>query len=119
MGSRILSRSFQVESCEDKHDSPSAQGEEDTVDLTLIDVDQDEVPEGNHITDANSVEEDYDDDDEDTSGISMVPMADLLNARYGCNNVRASEFIHPVPLSNNRDRQDYSTTTRPFSVWRL
>lgn len=33
---------------------------------------------------------DSEDDDDDPSDVAMVPMADMLNARYGCENVRFS-----------------------------
>lgn len=88
MGSRILSRSFQVEKWD-----PSANDEEENGALHAeMDVD------GNHPVSAEPNEGDNDDieeehvddsddsDDEDSGDVAMVPMADILNARFGCNN---------------------------------
>jgi SET domain-containing protein 6 len=39
--------------------------------------------------DSNENEDDGDSDDGDNpANVAMVPMADMLNARYGCDNVR-------------------------------
>jgi SET domain-containing protein 6 len=88
MGSRILSRSFQVEKWD-----PSANDEgDDGAPQTGMDVDGDhpnpvEPDEGHN----DDVEEDHggdsDDEDDDSGDVAMVPMADMLNARFGCNNV--------------------------------
>jgi len=65
MGSRILSRSFQVEALST------------TSSHALNDNDSDET------------EDDEDGDDEDDpANVAMVPLADMMNARYGCENVR-------------------------------
>lgn len=90
MGSRILSRSFQVEKWD-----PSANDEEDDgAPQTGMDVDDDHTnpiePDEGHNDD---VEEEHggdsdDGDDGDSDDVAMVPMADMLNARFGCNNVR-------------------------------
>jgi N-lysine methyltransferase SETD6 len=67
MGSRILSRSFQVEplSTTDSDSSETrAQGEDAEMNL------------------------DDGDDEDDPANVAMVPLADMLNARYGCENVR-------------------------------
>jgi SET domain-containing protein 6 len=84
MGSRILSRSFQVE----------AHGE--SVDLSQTPADEDAEmslgePSPHALNDSglNETEGDEDsDDDDDSSNVAMVPLADMLNARYGCENVR-------------------------------
>jgi len=88
MGSRILSRSFQVEEWD-----PSANDEGDGAPQAEMDVDGDRPnsvePDEGH--DGGVEEErggDSDDEDEDDAGdVAMVPMADMLNARFGCNNV--------------------------------
>jgi N-lysine methyltransferase SETD6 len=36
----------------------------------------------------SSSDENDDDDDDDPANVAMVPLADMLNARYGCENVR-------------------------------
>lgn len=92
MGSRILSRSFQVERWD-----PSANDEEEggapqagmSVDVGhLGPMDPDEGYDNNIEEEHNG---DSDDEDDDDSGdVAMVPMADMLNARFGCNNVRCS-----------------------------
>jgi len=99
MGSRILSRSFQVE----KWDPSANDEEEDGVSQAEMDVDGGhpdpaELDEG-HNDDAEEErvgDSDDGDDDGDSGDVAMVPMADMLNARFGCNNVcyTASAFAH-------------------------
>jgi N-lysine methyltransferase SETD6 len=86
-GSRILSRSFQIENCEERPESHHVKDDSDAMDTEArsMDIDQDGADEEGRTSDTSSEGE-----DQDNSRISMVPMADLLNARYGCNNVRAS-----------------------------
>lgn len=85
MGSRILSRSFQVEPW-DPPEEDGAPAEMDTDD------DAQNLPEPaeGHRGEVGE-ERDGDSDDEghgDPDDVAMVPMADILNARYGCNNAR-------------------------------
>jgi hypothetical protein len=42
-----------------------------------------------------SDDSDSDDDSDDSSDVAMVPMADILNARYGCENVSPSPDLGP------------------------
>ena len=83
MGSCILSRSFQVEalSTTDGVDaSPTSVGED-------AEMSMDEP--SSHALDSDEIEDDDDSDDDDSpANVAMVPMADMLNARYGCDNVR-------------------------------
>lgn len=80
MGSRILSRSFNVETETDENSVEGDEPSEPNTSLqSAMDVDDVEKP--------REQEDDSEEEEEDTSGITMVPMADLLNARYGCNNV--------------------------------
>ena len=81
MGSRILSRSFQVEapSTTDSVDSSQPRAEEDA------DMNVDEP--SPHALNDNDSDETVDDED-DPANVAMVPLADMLNARYGCENVR-------------------------------
>ena len=44
------------------------------------------------------VETEEDDDDDESSDIAMVPMADMLNARYGSENVRHSGLYHQTSI---------------------
>jgi SET domain-containing protein 6 len=75
MGSRILSRSFQVEALSTTDTVDSSQDAEMNLDEpsphTVNDNDEDET-----------------DDEDDPANVAMVPLADMLNARYGCENVR-------------------------------
>ncbi|KAJ7782346.1 SET domain-containing protein [Mycena maculata] len=88
MGSRILSRSFDVEK-----DDPEEEPEEDgaPADTSLgsaMDVDgpQDET-ESPHEGDSEP-DDDSEGDEEEPFGVSMVPLADMLNARYGSENAK-------------------------------
>lgn len=86
MGSCILSRSFQVEplSTADRVDSSQTSAGEDA-EMSL------DEPSSHALDDNDSdeIEDDGDSDDDDNpANVAMVPMADMLNARYGCNNVR-------------------------------
>lgn len=86
MGSCILSRSFQVEalSTTDGVDaSPTLVGEDAEMSI--------DEPSSHALNDDDSdeIEDDDDSDDDDSpANVAMVPMADMLNARYGCDNVR-------------------------------
>ena len=94
MGSRVLSRSFQVEKWD-----PSVNDEEDRapqaeMDLSGDHTDPAEPDEGHNDDSEEEHDGNSDDEDENDSGdVAMVPMADMLNARFGCNNVR-----HPVNI---------------------
>lgn len=81
MGSRILSRSFQVEaqSTTDNVDSSQARAQED-VEMNL------DEPSPHALSDNDSDE--TEDDGDDPANVAMVPLADMLNARYGSENVR-------------------------------
>jgi SET domain-containing protein 6 len=84
MGSRILSRSFQVEA------QPRVDGSH-TPSLAHEDVEMgfdnsSTLPHGDE-----DIEGDVESDDADTddpANVAMVPMADMLNARYGCANAK-------------------------------
>jgi SET domain-containing protein 6 len=83
MGSCILSRSFQVEalSTADRVDSSQTSPGEDAE----MSIDEPSLNDN----DSNETEDDDgSDDDDNPANVAMVPMADMLNARYGCNNVR-------------------------------
>ncbi|KAH7912417.1 hypothetical protein BJ138DRAFT_1083668 [Hygrophoropsis aurantiaca] len=84
MGSRILSRSFHVE----KWDGQSNDEDESEANTSAMDVDAADSPDkGDH----NEPEDDGgsdEDDADDPADVAMVPMADLLNARYGSENAK-------------------------------
>ncbi|KAI0066033.1 SET domain-containing protein [Artomyces pyxidatus] len=98
MGSRILSRSFQVErwhvnDVESEFDvvskSPGRTGSADPA----MDVDEEHDTinsEGDLMEPGEAIQddEDSDDDEEDPSDVAMVPMADMLNARYESENAK-------------------------------
>ncbi|KAK0556412.1 Ribosomal lysine N-methyltransferase 4 [Tilletia horrida] len=75
MGSRVLSRSFHV-----KDGSQSRSEEKD----------------GENEDEGEDEEEEEEDEEEDTADISMVPMADMLNARFNSDNARL--FFKPDVL---------------------
>ena len=83
MGSRILSRSFQVEalSTTDSVDSSQTTAQED-VEMNL------DEPSPHALNDNDSDESEDGDEEDDPANVTMVPLADMLNARYGCENVR-------------------------------
>ncbi|KAJ2917758.1 hypothetical protein MD484_g2656, partial [Candolleomyces efflorescens] len=87
MGSRILSRSFGVEKwqsdADDDHDH-----EGNTSIGSSMDVDE-QHPTNSDAQDDNEDDDREDDDDgHDSSDTAMVPMADMLNARYGSENAK-------------------------------
>ena len=84
MGSRVLSRSFTLSKEEEDHEH---ENENDVVNSSLgsaMDID------GPHATSAdNSLEEgdnEEEGEDEETE-VAMIPLADILNARYHTENV--------------------------------
>ena len=88
MGSRILSRSFNVEKWntgEDEGEGPA----ENSRHRSEMDVDNQEATRNDDDAPHSEVDED---DADDSSDIAMVPMADMLNARYGSENVFRHEF---------------------------
>lgn len=93
-GSRILSRSFQVEA------QPRVDGSYNSVlaheDPEMGFDNSSSLPHGDD--DMEDVESDLaSDDDDDPANVAMVPMADMLNARYGCANVRlCGEPLAPI-----------------------
>jgi len=100
MGSRILSRSFTLGKWEREGEAvegpESSQGIGEDID-TDMDVHEEPSESGENIP---TERDDIDiDDEEDSSDIAMVPMADMLNARYGSENVRPSS--HLLPLADN------------------
>ncbi|KAH9858913.1 SET domain-containing protein [Lenzites betulinus] len=105
MGSRILSRSFQVERWTNEHaegDDEDAEADE-AGDTSAMDVDPQDMagPSTETIVDSApidgsdgpeelqaEVDEDEDEDQEDPSDVAMVPMADMLNARFESENAK-------------------------------
>lgn len=84
MGSRILSRSFQVEpqSAIDNTESSQTPAHED-VEMSL-DESSAQALNNDNLDDRDS----SDGEDDDPANVAMVPLADMLNAQYGCENVR-------------------------------
>ena len=118
-GSRILSRSFHVEKWKPEHASEDLEDEEEDHEVDVngagedsaMDIDPQELPgstsadaapeadgaeapEGLHIDDDD---ESDDEDREDPGDVAMVPMADMLNARFESENVCAEfEFCGSI-----------------------
>ena len=78
MGSRILSRSFQVEALSSVDSSQTTAQEDAEMNL--------DEPSPHALNDDD--EDETEDDEDDPADVAMVPLADMLNARYGCENVR-------------------------------
>lgn len=107
MGSRILSRSFHVERWEGEQneDETEQQGEENP-DVSMesqksIDADQSREEDPNQVPHDAEEQEDRegdgnsdsdDEDQENVEDVAMVPMADMLNARYGGENVSKQTY---------------------------
>lgn len=95
MGSRILSRSFHVERAEGE----GSHNEEAAADISVdsqgsamsVDVD-DAAPVGTEGDGMDDDSESEDEDAEDPADVAMVPMADMLNARYSSENVSDTFF---------------------------
>ncbi|KAG1725403.1 uncharacterized protein EDB91DRAFT_90561 [Suillus paluster] len=113
-GSRILSRSFHVERWEgeveqDSELVPEEDNNEDAHANTSIgsamDVDDSGVDDKG-VDEAGNDSDSDDEDTEDTSNIAMVPMADLLNARY--DSVNAKLFYEKHHL--------HMVTTKPIKA---
>ena len=83
MGSCILSRSFNVEPGQSMITDAKNDGDN---------LEEDGVADSPHNSD---LPEESDDDGEDPACIAMVPMADMLNARFGTENVSGN--IHGQP----------------------
>ena len=100
MGSRILSRSFHVEkwsSVGDEEDAAHENEQKDHANFMDVDdeaqsiaVDQDTLLGGEDdvVEDTLSDQEADEEDVENSADVAMVPMADLLNARFESENVR-------------------------------
>ncbi|EIN11537.1 SET domain-containing protein [Punctularia strigosozonata HHB-11173 SS5] len=103
MGSRILSRCFTVEkwSGDEDHDAEDAQTEEEAEhaeagDASFVSSDAGGTQSGQNNMDVDEepaagpvLGDAEDSEDEDDSGdVAMVPMADMLNARYGSENAK-------------------------------
>ncbi|KAJ3889653.1 hypothetical protein GG344DRAFT_51192 [Lentinula edodes] len=92
MGSRILSRSFGVErvNIDGGDDGEEMNPEADRSIGSAMDIDEHDEPTGVEDTSVqdDSPSEDGDEGEEDAIDISMVPIADLLNARFGSENAK-------------------------------
>jgi N-lysine methyltransferase SETD6 len=135
LGSSILSRSFHVEVWQGEKDhlaSEDEEGDDDDDDGRAADesldgpsggktsavvsdedaMDIDTTKENHNSEDEGNEDEDEDDDEEreDASDVSMVPMADMLNARHGSDNESdASSFCFPSSPLTLECRRAYFT----------
>lgn len=99
-GSRILSRSFQVEKWDSEDDEDPENAEANTSMGSGMDIgntsgdshkmDIDEQSPTNPPPGSEDTDDSDDEDLDDPSDVAMVPMADMLNARYGSENVGIS-----------------------------
>jgi SET domain-containing protein 6 len=80
MGSRVLSRSFTLSKEEEDHEN------ENDVDNSILDSAMDIDPPHNDTSSQEDSEEGSDDEEE--TEVVMIPMADILNARYNTENVQ-------------------------------
>ncbi|KAF7797564.1 hypothetical protein EIP86_008764 [Pleurotus ostreatoroseus] len=93
MGSRILSRSFTVSRWPGEDEVEATAAEQDAANSAAMDVDDqkpsDPANEANAMepTDNSGEDDDSEDGAEDPSDVAMVPMADMLNARFESENV--------------------------------
>lgn len=113
MGSRILSRSFHVERAEGEgsHSEEAAAAADISVDSqgSAMSVDADDAaPIGTEGDGMNDDSESEDEEAEDPADVAMVPMADMLNARYSSENVSDTFFARL--LLNIVFRRDCSTS---------
>ncbi|KAF8520448.1 SET domain-containing protein [Hysterangium stoloniferum] len=95
MGSRILSRSFRVERWSGEEegsdaDHPAMEPMTNQVDGMDVDTVEHHSDDANEPVDVgeNSESMDDEDDEDDPSDVAMVPLADMLNARYKSENAR-------------------------------
>ena len=98
MGNLILSRSFTVgdqdeDEEEEQEEKAHASGDEhqDIGNTSLgsaMDVDAQASATDEHLEEEASDDDDDDDEETNTLEVAMVPLADILNARYQCENVR-------------------------------
>ncbi|KAG6920153.1 hypothetical protein DXG01_004919 [Tephrocybe rancida] len=84
MGSRILSRSFNVQKWDSGEEGEGAIDAPTNTRSDEMDVDSRDSPEDKN----NNDEAEEEEDEEDSSDTAMVPMADMLNARYGSENAK-------------------------------
>ncbi|KAG5646254.1 hypothetical protein DXG03_004081 [Asterophora parasitica] len=91
MGSRILSRSFNVEKWESEEEENENSKDSTNRRADGMDVDSSDGPERaeeNGDEESHHIEVEEEDDEDDSSDTAMVPMADLLNAKYESENAK-------------------------------
>lgn len=96
MGSRILSRSFDVEKWQgDEDEDENEMHEANTSMGSAMDVDENRAadphshrPEGEEHDEEEHEEGEEEEEEQDSSDTAMVPMADMLNARFGSENAK-------------------------------
>lgn len=96
MGSRILSRSFHVEpwgeNLEVSADDQTFEDAMEKSDAMEVDAAKPELDQNEGVE--KESEDDGEEDEEDASDVAMVPLADVLNARYQTENVRIDDHKH-------------------------
>lgn len=110
MGSRILSRSFQVEPLSTTDNADSSQtGAREDAEMNL------DEPSPHALDDSDGTEDG--DDEDDPANVAMVPLADMLNARYGCENVRVHLPSKDSVVMVRPFRPSSSTRSTNFEWW--
>ena len=97
MGSRVLSRSFTLSKEEEDHEN------ENVVDNSSVGsaMDIDLPHNGTSANDSQEDNEEEGSDDEEGTEVVMVPMADILNARYNTENVQPTPgFVISIYISD-------------------
>jgi hypothetical protein len=87
-GSRILSRSFHVEPFAEDEDEGEEEPASMDVDLEHMETDSQTRQKTGGEEGTTDTEENEEDECEGVADVAMTPMADILNARNGCDNVR-------------------------------
>lgn len=116
MGSRILSRSFHVEpwsSDEESETDGVVQAVGDSAAPMEIDVEMPSAESGftvepgeenpeNATEEVEIAEDEEDDDSENPADVAMVPMADMLNARFGSENAKLFYEKHELKMVSTK-----------------
>ena len=99
MGSRVLSRSFTLSKEEEDHEH---ENENDVVNSSLGSaMDIDPIHNGTSANDSQEDNEEEGSDDEEETEVVMIPMADILNARYNTENVQPTPgFVISLDISD-------------------
>ena len=90
MGSRVLSRSFTLSKEEEDLENENGNGNENSVDNSSLGsaMDIDSPHNGTSANDSQEGNEEEGGEEEEETEVVMIPMADILNARFNAENVQ-------------------------------